>query len=463
MVSGTTQPRGRKVLAPIAATVVAGTLAATAPTAMASPEAVAAAEDEAGCQLVRLEQPHGGYDGGLMDIEQVDGQTVYYGSTFLFDKKGGEHQRALVWRGLDAEPVRVGPSGYEHDVAFELTPNGLVNGISENYSDGTVVAWVQDLATMELRFFDLDSGPRGADHGYSWLRRINSDGEAVGWVDRGADPGVYEGADAVAFESADSPMTLLPGSEDAIEARATGINDHGARAGTISTETYPGNDQWIIWEPVVWEADGTVTTLATPHGLEGAPRAIKDDGSVSGGIVWGEDPETLHLEAAYWPEPDVNVALGLLPGGGWSDVLGMDEGGWLVGGMDRKVRDKHPMADEGFLSHGFFWTPEVGEGTVRVLPSLFGQRKGLSSWRQWMTGSVHAVNRDLDQAGTGSHVGYRKGRAITAPTVYLNASQCGAEVETTHVPFFLAEGEEDRAGRGDGYLERRSAEVGTTR
>ena len=136
------------------------------------------------------------------------------------DRNGDDHQRAFIWRGRNAEPVRVGPRGFDSDTAYELTDTGLINGVSEN-SDGGSAAWVQDLATGDLTFFDIDSGPRGADHGYANIRRINGTGAAAGVVDRSADD-PFAGSDAVAFEGPDAPMTLLPESQEALAAGAVG-------------------------------------------------------------------------------------------------------------------------------------------------------------------------------------------------------------------------------------------------
>lgn len=408
---------------------------ATAGTSAGAPTARAAVPNGE-CRLVQLQEPSGFYDGSVVDIEVVDGEVVYLGFSHEVERDK-EHQRLFVWHGLTGAPVQVGPRGFSQDIGFELTPNGLVLGHSEDAA-GTAVPWIQDLTTMELTFIDVDSGPRGADHGAPWLRRINSRGEIAGAVDRTPDPW-DRGGDAVAFATPTSAMSLLPGSEDSLESGAFGINEAGARTGYIGRSYLDGYPDWLVFEPVIWEPDGAVVPLATPHGIEGAPRAIKDDGSVSGSIFWGEDPGTGHFEAAYWPRPDVSIGLGVLPDGGWSDVFGMDEGGWLVGAMDRIVdARKDRLAPDGFLMHSFLWTPATTANTVRILPSLYATAQGVDDWRRWGGSGTHGVNRDLDQVATGTHVGFRRGRPVQAPTVFLHASTCGVEVETTHDPFGLA-------------------------
>jgi hypothetical protein len=187
-----------------------------------------------------------------------------------------------------------------------------------------------------------------------------------------------------------------------------------------------------MWDPVIWRTYGQVTELVTPHGLDALPRAIKNDGSVSGAIVWGNDPRTAHVEAAYWPNPTVNVGLGVLPRGGWSDAFGMDEGGWLTGAMDRFVHPKrNPFDEDGVIHHSFLWAADMGPGKVRIMPSLYGLRHDLPL-RNWAGSAMHAVNRRLNQVGSASHWKYRGDRLIYAPTVYLNADQCGLVRRTTH-------------------------------
>lgn len=416
----------------LAVLAVTGTLAAAGPIAADARSAAPAG----GCRVVRLAEPAWGYDGSVMDIEVVDGVTTYYGSTHDRDKNGVEHQRALVWRGLDSRPVRVGPPGYDEDIAYELTASGLINGESTEFATGRSVHWVQDLDTMAITVFDTDSGPRGADHGTARIRRINDRGEAAGLVVRDdSEPWT----DAVAFDSPDSPMELLPGSGAAADAIAMGINDHGQRVGYLSTRPIPEDPAWYWLDPVIWEPDGSVTPMAVA-GLDAVPRAIKNDGSASGSGLYGADLATAHVEPVYWPDPSTAVGLGVLPGGGWGDVFGMDEGGWLVGAMDRgtKRRDRLARDRSGVMTHAFLRTPETTEGTVRILPSLYALAKGEDDWRRWAGTAVHAVNRDVRQAASGSHVEFRYGRPVGAPTVWLEADRCGEEVATTHHPFDVA-------------------------
>ena len=392
------------------------------------------------CRLVRLAQAERFFGGSVIDIERVGYQVVYYGSGSSLDRNGDDHQRAFIWRGRNAEPVRVGPRGFDSDTAYELTDTGLINGVSESF-DGDSVAWVQDLATGELTFFDIDSGPRGADHGYANIRRINGTGAAAGVVDRSADD-PFAGSDAVAFEGPDATMTLLPESQDALVAGAAGINDAGDRAGILGRESAPGFPDFLVFDPIVWETDGTVVELAhPPGGFDGIPRSLKDDGTVSGLSVWGDNPDVAHIEAAYWPAPDTFVGLGVLEGGAYSDAFGMDEGGWVVGLSERNVDEDNPFAEDGVIGYGFLRTPATSEGKLRILPSLYADRKGIKNWRKWNGGAVHAVNRDLNQAGTSTHWKFdRRGRIIGAPTVYLHADRCGREVATTHDPFHLEDG-----------------------
>lgn len=89
------------------------------------------------------------------------------------------------------------------------------------------------------------------------------------------------------------------------------------------------------------------------------------------------------------------------------------------------------------MDHAFLWNPAIGAGTVRLLPSLYAHANGEQDWRRWQGSAVHAVNADLNQAASGSHVEFRLGRAVKAPTVWVNADRCGTEGATTHDPFGL--------------------------
>lgn len=417
----------------MAAAGVSVALAATGAMIVEGP-AAQAVRAATGCQLVRLPVPDGYVNGGVMDIEQVGDTVVYYGNSWRRNGHGEGPQRAFIWRGLRGEPERVGPRGSADDTALELTASGLINGVSEDRETGESIAWVQDLDTMELTIFAVDSGPRGADHGFAWIRRINDAGAAAGAVERGDGT---PAEDAVAFASPTSPMTLLPDSAEAIHAAAFGINNVGSRVGFSGTQWLDGNEgEWLIFDAMTWSADGTRTELVTPYGLDGIARNVKDDGTASGLMMWGEDLETSHVEAAYWPTPDVNIGLGVLPGGGWSDAFGMDEGGWLVGAADRQV-DPDRLGPEGYIDHAFLWTPGTTQGRIRILPSLYGAKHGLG-WRRWVGSAVHAVNRDLNQVGSASHWKFNRDRLISAPTVWVNADACGVERATTHDPFNTA-------------------------
>ncbi len=426
---------------------------ATAGSAIVTGPPAEAARPDAGCRLVRLPVPDGYVNGGVMDIEQVGDTVVYYGNSLRRTRNDDGPQRAFLWRGLDGAPERVGPPGWDDDTALELTASGLINGVSENRRTGEAIAWVQDIDTMEVTVFDTDSGPRGTDHGYPWIRRINDAGAAAGAVERGDGT---PAEDAVAFASPTSRMRFLSGSAQAITAFAFGINNAGERVGVTGTEWLPGyEDEWLIFDAVKWSADGTRTELVTPHGLDGIARNIKDDGAASGLMNWGFDPETLHTEAAYWPTPDVNIGLGVLPGGGFSDAFGMDEGGWLVGLADRGVDPKvNRFGPEGYIDHAFLWTPDTRAGHLRILPSLYGVEHGLG-WRRWVGSAVHAVNSDLNQVGSSSHWKFSGRRLISAPTVWLDADTCGVQRATTHDPFGLDSGSrlstKEKAARARGF------------
>lgn len=423
-----TSSRQRRWRRGAAATTV---LAVGATLGAATTTPAAASEERGDCRVVRMKQATGFRDGAIMDIERVGDRVLLYGNGFT-GPRDRERQRAFLWSGLRAEPVMVGPRArrYDYVVALELTGTGLVNGTAESRDGSLARSWVQDLATGEIRWYDVDSGPRGQDHGFTWIRRIDDAGAGAGTAFRSDDPEGEPGSDAVGFDDPDATMEFLSPADSYLEAGAFGINNLGQRVGYFADEFfYPEEEFWTIWQPSVWEADGSRSVLATPYGFEAFPRVIEDDGGIAGAVGVGDSPETAHVEAGYWPDPDTNVALGLLPGGDYSEAYGGDEAGHLIGLANRRSGSR--FARGGYVDHTFWWTPETGDGAIRVMPSVYGDRRGLG-WRTWVAGAGHAVDSDTDLAGTTTHAGFDGRRMTFAPTVYVNASQCGREVATSH-------------------------------
>lgn len=384
-----------------------------------------------GCKVVRMKQADGFRDGSIIDLERVGDEVLYYGNGFT-GPRDRERQRAFLWSSLRAEPVMIGPRAkrYAYVVALEITESGLVNGTAESRDGSIARSWVMDLASGDLEWYDVDSGPRGEDHGFTWVRRINDAGAGAGTANRNDDWDVEPGTDAVGFDGPDATMEFLSAAGSYLEAGAFGINNDGQRVGYFADEFfYPEDEFWTIWQPSVWEPDGSRTVLATPYGFEAFPRVIEDDGGIAGAVGVGDSPETAHIEAGYWPDVDTNVALGLLPGGDYSEAYGGDEDGHLIGLANRRAQGR--FARDGYVDHTFWWTPSTGDGRIRVMPSVYGDRRELG-WRTWVAGAGHAVDSETDRAGTTTHAGFDGRRMVFAPTVYVNASQCGREVATTH-------------------------------
>lgn len=400
---------------------------------LSNPTASHAHDPTGSCRLVELTTPPGSVWGTVTDIEILGDQPVYYGSFESPEGDGAVHQRAAVWRGLEAEPVLVGPDGYDATIAFDLTATGLVNGSAEDWETGAAVSWVQDLGSGELRIFDTSVGPGPADPtGPGFVRRVNDSGEAVGSVDQGR--GRARAERAVGYDSGSTEPWVLE--TQGRSSWATGINNQGERVGVTEHYRLIGDGRWSVWDATVWDAVGRAHHLRT-DGIDGAPRVVNDSENVAGGL-WVGTPQTGHVEAAFWPAYDeLGVGLGVLVGGAWSEAFGMDAAGRVVGGLDLLGDPENPLHDpvSGGLTYNFAWTEELGLGRVRVLPSLFGQQS--TDWRDWYALHVaHATHAGLDQIGAGTHSGFTDtGEPIGAPTVFVNASRCGTDVETTHTPF----------------------------
>ena len=398
-----------------------------------------AAEAGTECQLVELAPPPGAHRSSVMDIEVVDGQTIYYGSYHIREEDGLEHQRAVIWRGLDGapEPLDLG-LGRRHDTAFELTETGLVNGQSDD-EGRSVTPWVMDLATGTVTVVDTAPGT-GSDGSGMYVRRINDIGAVVGTDSPGrgaAQPGRAMGWDHFMSD----PFRL---DAQASSSGGWGINNLGDRVGLVAKDRRPGYPHWVDYTPTLWAADGSTTELARV-GIDAVPSLIKDDRAAAGDGWWGWSVEEGHVEAMYWPSFDEVVGLGVVDGGGWSRVFGLDEGGWAVGWLDQFV-DQSPMAPDGLSQHGFLYRHGVTTpGHVRVLPSVHAVEKDLTDWRDWHVVAVHGVNAELDQAATGTHNGFdEQGEPTFGATVWVNASSCGVEVATTHDPWHLTDLESAR-------------------
>lgn len=400
----------------------------------ATPSPAAAATD---CRLVELPPPSGGFDAGVMDIEIVDGVPTYYGNYQVVEADGMQHQRAVVWRGLDGPPQQVDPGlGGIEDIAYELTDNGLVNGETW-FADSPPVSWVHDLRTGETTAIDVTTG-RSHDRIGAWVRRVNASGELVGARTSGnGDSWRKRSFDALAWDHYTGAPRLLP--SNGVATSAMGINAHGDRSGFIGKQE-PGVQGWSTYVPTVWRADGTVQSMDTV-GIEAIPFLLGDDGSAAGEGASSYDIRTLHYEATFWPSADEAVNLGVLEGGAYSRAFGMDEGGWAVGAAFQWFDG--PEADnlDGEVARSFLYRHGVTTpGTIEVLPTLWSVAHGVDDWTRWFGSAVHAASRPLDQVASASHSGYHEDGAPTyGATVYVNASRCGVEVETTHDPFHLTE------------------------
>lgn len=423
-------------LVAVAALVTLGTLTVASAAPAVSPTGAPTGD---ACQVVPLKTPEGAPWGTVMDIEVVAGQTVYYGSIDVLEQ-GEPHQRAALWRGLGAEPEFIDTGGFDADIALELTSSGLANGQSEDWSTGRAVAWVYDIGTGDLTFVDTGRGQPEGD--YPWVRRINEQGAMAGVTPRGVGKGMRP--QAVGWQHfSGSPVRLTAPGEGS---EALGINDLGERAG-LRAQTRIFNGEWVVFDPVMWDAQGRMRPVAK-LGLDGVVRGITEARQMAGFSFMGPDLDVGFVQATYWASPDEVVGLGVLDGGGWSDAFGIDDSGWVVGGMDRFVAAGDPLGDSGpVVNHNFLWTPDMQPGKVRILPSPYTVDKGIQDWQQWAAlHAAHAVNSEIDQVGAGAHVGFSdEGRLLSAPTVYLHASTCGEVVDTTQDPWHLT----DRAAAQD--------------
>lgn len=406
-----------------------------------APAAPAAAAGD--CRLVELAPPTGGFDAGVMDIEVVDGVATYYGNYQVMEDDGRQHQRAVVWHGLGGAPQQVDPGlgGFE-DIAFDLSPSGLVNGETW-FEDRPVLSWVHDLRTGTTTVLDTSPGS-STEKALVWARRINSSGELVGARQPGNGAGgMKRPSDALAWDHYTGDPRRLP--SNGVATSAMGLNEQGDRSGFVGKQE-PGVRGWATYVPTIWHSDGRVTTMDTV-GIEAIPYHLADDGTAAGEGASSYDIPTLHYEAMVWPSADQAVGLGVLPGGSYSRAFGIDEGGWAVGAAFQDS-DAPEAEDRGEVARSFLYRHGVTTpGTIEVLPTLWSVEHGVEDWQQWFGSAVHAASSPLDQVASASHSGYREnGWPTFGATVYVNASRCGVEVPTTHDPYGIGAAPTDGAG-----------------
>lgn len=406
----------RAVISSAAAAALAGALLAGAPAATAGVEV---------CEVVTMQHPANAQYGTVMDIEQVPGLgTVYYGSFELVEEDGSWGRHPVVWYGLDAEPVLVGPAGMVDGVAFELTPTGLINGQGFDAS-GRERAWVQSLRSGRITWVEAE--PEAAGIG---VRRINDRGDAVGTVwlsDLEAEARVWS-------PHVDRPGASLPNDSTFPYAEGWDITNDLRVAGATSLEL-PELEAVVPWG-AIWSRRGEIAHVASNPGVQADTYVrLMDEGGEAAGVAWFGDWSGGHYEAARWPSPSTIESLGLLPGGGFSGVYGQSEGGWVVGVADRFDPESPAASEEGSVDHSVLWTD--ASDVALVLPSPYALEHGQGDWRHWFGGAAHGVNSTLDQVGSTSHTGWHgDGSLRLDPVVYVNASECGAAVPTTHAAFW---------------------------
>lgn len=420
------QPTKRAVAVWAAVVMTAGGVPLAAP-------AVAGAAQE--CEVVPLAMPGDAAETGLMDIEQVDGETVYYGNYQRPLGAGATSQRAVIWRGLDGAPQEVGPLDAPENIAYELTATGLINGEAV-YPDGTFRPWIQDLRTGALTWLQMPKG--AADGNGGRIRRINDAGATVGVLATGKGSSTWNN-DVVGHDSPTSPIEFFgsPGRH----ADGWGVNNADQRVGFIQHRNLAKYPHWALWLPAIWEADGALRIAAMP-GTDAMLFTIEDDGRMAG-MSWLGAPESGHFEPTHWSDADHYETLGVLEGGGWGRPFGADgdtQVGWLDLVPEPGTAPEWALQDGMFANYGYFWKRGM-VNSVRILPSLQNVAADESDWTAFHgVGAVHAVNEGLDQAGTTTHSGFTDElEPVFRATVYVNVSSCGVEVGTTHDPFHLTD------------------------
>lgn len=219
---------------------VLGLAAALGSAAVAGPPAAAAVAASGDWRLVELVPPSGGFDAGVMDIEVVGGMPTYDPNYHVVEGDGEQHQRAVVWRGLEGAPQRVDPglAGVE-DIAFDLTPNGLAPGETW-FRDRPVASWVHGPATGTTTVVSASAvvphgrAPCGSDASTPRARRSARGIRATGPGDETSSRRPCLGP-----QRRRPPAPAHPWRGD----RGDGLNEHGDPSGFIGMQD-PGVCGW---------------------------------------------------------------------------------------------------------------------------------------------------------------------------------------------------------------------------
>jgi probable HAF family extracellular repeat protein len=289
---------------------------------------------------------------------------------------GGDENGTAAW--WDGDGVHTVDTGLVGSVLLDVNESGLAVGLGFDEAAGVQRGFLYSLGADHVQLLPNLGGDIQP-------RRINEDGVVSGGA------GVGPHSAAAAWFPPYTEVTRL--ARAALDSYAGGVSDTGVFVGDAGREVI--TPSWRDYggaepathdrEPVPLQWRGTAKpTVLERHGPGAVASAVNADGLVVGSADFDEYQET---RAAVWIDGQLRD-LGTLPGAVFATAVGVSDGGWATGEVERY----NPDTDEGSW-HAFVWLgPDSGD--LRPLPSLLGDWDAALSL-------AHGVNDLRDEvAGT---------------------------------------------------------------
>jgi len=294
---------------------------------------------------------------GMIDLGTVDSETVrvvplsinnrgevvgYYHTFSQGRGVGHGIERPFLWTAKTGMIDLGSLPGDIAGAAAAINRKGEVIGSSYNCSVGTScrgqfphpVLWTVNKVRVGL-------GTLGGESAFA--SAINDRGEITGGSETAIGPDGTSGNHAFLW-TARSGMRDL-GALGAQNSNANAINDRGEIVGTYWSDTGPVSETRAF----LWTQYRGMIDLGTFGGAFTYPAAINDRGEVVGSSNRAEFVDGIPVNRAfYWRLQAGMTDLGTLVNGRYSDAVGINRSGQILGDSDR---------GEGNFQHAVLWTP----------------------------------------------------------------------------------------------------------
>ncbi|HKC65447.1 MAG TPA: hypothetical protein VKB86_17530 [Pyrinomonadaceae bacterium] len=303
---------------------------------------------------------------------------------------------AFIWeRGTKTE---LGTLGGRNSSARRINLAGQVLGLADGTDGGSHPVLWQNRIPTDLRNLNPDF-PNPQKNFISQVNGLNDAGDLVGSLQ----PNDAQGL--VAFLFSGNSFTKLDTPAGILHMVAYDVNAFHQVVGQtqIKTEFSGEPGPGFFWQ------NGITFTLPMLSGdIATSPTRINNQGQVIGQVFsqtgGGFVPPTLIARGVIWPRPFLNpVSLPLIPGATFSNPVGLNAGGQVVGRTHTAAGDRP-----------FLWT----DGQIYDLNDLIPANSG------WILQDTNAINDDGLIVGSGIHDGQQHAFLLTsAPPCQVNPAQ----------------------------------------